>query len=318
MPKNSWAAAVKAARNNIICMRYNFILLAGMLVLAAFVGVGHSETFKDEAGRVIYIIDENGIVSMFENSPGIDITLSVTRGTIEEMKPQVTEVTPESVTAGTNALLKLKGKNLVGATVKLSVPSIEVEGYAGKPTSLDVPLRIPTNVPPGPVSVEVRTPIGNTKANFKVTEVKIGGGAPVRRETPVEQAVSTAAPASCPEGMVGVGAERGGFCIETDRTFTAEYRKAEKTCSVSGRRLCQAAEWRTACQEAALGKLPMKNMPGEWEWTGTEAIKEVPGQSTDYGGTGELRSILLGRSDCQSEREYQTWRSEIIAGRCCK
>jgi hypothetical protein len=293
-------------------------LLAGLLLLAAFVGVAHSETFKDEAGRVIYIIDENGIVSMFENSPGIDITLSVTRGTVEEMQPQITEVIPDSVTAGTNTLLKLKGKNLVGATLKLSVPSIEVEAYAAKPTLIDVPLRIPAGIPPGPVLVEVRTPIGSTKAHFKVKEVQIGGGAPVGREAPVKQAVSTVAPASCPEGMIGVGAERGGFCIETDRTFTAEYRKAEKTCAVSGKRLCQATEWRTACQEAALGKLPMKNMPGEWEWTGTEAIKEVPGQSTDYGGTGELRAILLGQSDCMSEREYQTWRSETIAGRCCK
>jgi hypothetical protein len=294
------------------------LLLAGVLLLAAFTGVARSETFKDEAGRVIYIIDENGIVSMFENSPGIDITLSVTRGTVEEMQPRVIEVTPETITAGTNALLKLKGKNLVGATVKFSVPSIEVEGYAAKPTSLDVPLRIPADVPPGPVMVEVRTPIGSTNANFKVTELKIGGGAPVRRETPVKQADSTAAPASCPEGMVGVGAERGGFCIETDRTFSAEYQKAEKTCAVSGKRLCQANEWRAACQEAANGKLPMKNMSGQWEWTGTEAIKEVPGQSTDYGGTGELRSILLGQSDCMSEREYQTWRGETIAGRCCK
>jgi hypothetical protein len=293
-------------------------LLLALAILLTFIGVARSETFKDEAGRVIYIIDENGIVSMFENSPGIDITLSVTRGTLEEMQPQVTEVAPESVTAGTNAVLKLKGKNLVGATVKLSVPSIAVEGYAAKPTSVDVPLRIPADVPPGPVVMEVRTPIGGTTANFKVKEVQIGGGAPVGRETPTKQAVSTAAPASCPEGMVGVGAERGGFCIETDRTFTADYRKAEKTCAVSGKRLCQATEWRTACQEAALGKLPMKNMSGEWEWTGTEAIKEVPGQSTDYGGTGELRSILLGQSDCKSEREYQTWRNETIAGRCCK
>jgi hypothetical protein len=299
-------------------MRYLCHVLAAVLLSAAFVEDARSQTFTDEAGRVIYIIDENGIVSMFENSPGIDITLSVTRGTLEEMKPQITEATPESVTAGTNVLLKLKGKNLVGATVKLSVPSIEIEGYAAKPTSLDVPLRIPADVPPGPVMVDVRTPIGSTRANFTVREVQIGGGAPARRDAPIKQTVDIGAPPSCPDGMVGVGAERGGFCIETDRTFTAEYRKAEKTCAVSGKRLCQATEWRTACQEAAQGKLPMKNMLGEWEWTGTEAIKEVPGQSTDYGGTGELRTILLGLADCKSEREYQTWRSETIAGRCCK
>jgi hypothetical protein len=118
--------------------------------------------------------------------------------------------------------------------------------------------------------------------------------------------------------MVGVAAERGGFCIEIDRSFTADYRKAEKSCAISGKRLCQALEWRTACEAAAGGKLPLKNMSGKWEWTGTQAIKEVPGESTDYGGTGELRSILLGQSDCKTERDYQTWRSETIAGRCCK
>ena len=42
------------------------------------------ESFHDEAGRVIYTIDDDGIVSMFENSP-TDLTLSVTRGTREKM-----------------------------------------------------------------------------------------------------------------------------------------------------------------------------------------------------------------------------------------
>jgi hypothetical protein len=299
-----------------LCLRFLFgiaFLLATSVVL-----VFAAETFKDEAGRIIYIIDENGIVSMFENSPGIDLTLSVTRGSREEMKPQINEVSPESVTAGTNPVLKLKGKNLVGATVKLSVPAIELESYSGKPKSLDVTLRIPADAPPGPVTLEVSTPIGSTKATFTVKEVQIGGTAPAKRDDSGKQAVSTVAPASCPEGMVGVAAERGGFCIEIDRTFTADYRKAEKTCAISGKRLCQALEWRTACEAAAAGKVPLKNMSGNWEWTGTQAIKEVPGEATDYGGTGELRSILLGQSDCNSERDYQTWRTETIAGRCCK
>src|SRR2546422_4789514 len=101
------------------------------------------QVFKDEAGEVLYTIDENGIVSMFENSPGTDVTLSVTRGTREQMQPHVTEVIPEAVPAGSFTVLKLRGKNLVGATVKLSVPSIEVKAYTGKPKELDVPLQVP-------------------------------------------------------------------------------------------------------------------------------------------------------------------------------
>src|SRR2546426_6003902 len=41
-------------------------------------------------------------------------SLSVTRGTREQMQPQVTEVIPESVPAGSFTVLKLRGRNLVG------------------------------------------------------------------------------------------------------------------------------------------------------------------------------------------------------------
>src|SRR5437899_6105887 len=83
------------------------------------------ESYKDEAGRVIYTIDDEGIVSMFENSP-TDLTISVTRGTREQMQPQIIEVTPDAIPAGAHAVLRLKGKNLVGATVKMSEAGIEV------------------------------------------------------------------------------------------------------------------------------------------------------------------------------------------------
>src|SRR2546428_11014919 len=98
------------------------------------------QNFTDEAGQLLYTIDDSGIVSMFENSPGTDITLSVTRGTREQMQPQITEVTPNTVAAGTYTVLKLEGKNLVGARVKLNLPMIEVGGYAGKPKRLDRPV----------------------------------------------------------------------------------------------------------------------------------------------------------------------------------
>src|SRR5207247_9775652 len=122
-----------------------FLLVIDTLLISASTAAiaAEKQVFKDEAGEVIYTVDENGIVSMFENGPGTDITLSVTRGTREQMQPRITEVTPNAVAAGTYTVLKLEGKNLVGARVKLSAPTIEVGAYAGKPKRLDVPVTVP-------------------------------------------------------------------------------------------------------------------------------------------------------------------------------
>src|SRR5881409_1108387 len=97
------------------------------------------QRFTDEAGVVLYTIDDDGVVSMFESRPGTDITLSVTRGTREQMQPQITEITPQEVSAGTSTTLKIQGKNLIGASVKFSVPGIDVSPYLTKPKSVDLP-----------------------------------------------------------------------------------------------------------------------------------------------------------------------------------
>jgi len=284
---------------------------------AGVASVAAKEVFTDEAGRVIYSIDDDGVVAMFESSPGIDTTLSVTRGTRAQMQPQVTEVSPASVAAGTSPVLKIKGKNLVGATVKMSLPGIDVKPYVGKPKYVDVPLFVPGNVPAGEVTVEVTTPIGSTTTSFKVTELQIGGSGPSRRDNG-QQTVSTAAPTSCPEGMVGVAAERGGFCIEIDHSFTADYPKSVQACALKGKRRCDASEWRTACEQAKEGKLPLKNMIGNWEWTGTEFVTPASGDVADMGATGRLMIIVLGQSDCKTVRYYETWKTENMEGRCCK
>src|SRR5207249_9369184 len=150
-------------------MRYSNIPLVFLVLLTISLQISPAlakEVFKDEAGEVLYTVDDDGLVSMFENAPGTDVTLSVTRGTREQMQPQVTEVIPEAVPVGSFTVLKLRGKNLVGATVKLSVPSIEVKAYKGKPKELDVPLQVPLDLPPGEVTIEVTTPIGRTTARF--------------------------------------------------------------------------------------------------------------------------------------------------------
>src|SRR2546422_8710461 len=235
--------------------------LAAATFAASVVGLGVSpatavQNFTDEAGQLLYSIDDQGIVSMFENSPGTDVTLSVTRGTREQMQPQVTEVIPEAVPAGSFTVLKLRGKNLVGATVKLSVPSIEVKAYTGKPKELDIPLQVPLDLPPGEVTIEVATPIGRTTARFKTTEVQLGGSGP-RPDVITHpsmgygadegaRSIPTTAPVSCPAGMMGVPSEGGGFCIEPDRTFIGSFRKADQAGAKAERRHWRLPEVRAA------------------------------------------------------------------------
>src|SRR2546430_3512070 len=155
------------------------VFLASIVLAQAWVAVPSVTAFQrftDEAGVVIYTIDDDGIVSMFESRPGTDITISVTRGTREKMQPRITEVSPDTISAGTSTVLKLKGENLVGATVKFNVAGIDVKPYAGKAKSVDVPLTISGSVPPREITMEVTTLIGSTTAKYTVTDVQIGGG----------------------------------------------------------------------------------------------------------------------------------------------
>lgn len=272
-----------------------------------------AQTIKDEFGRTIYTIDDDGNVTMFENSPGIDITLSVTRGTKAEMQPKITEVTPESLPAGSSVMLHVRGKNLVGATVKFSRPGIDISPHAtNKPTGLDIPIRVTPNMSPGEVQLELTTPLGATAATVKITDLQIGKGS-IRQEKRQPTSIPTTAPASCPEGMVGVSAESGGFCIDVVETYTGDYPKAEKACSVQGKRLCQEMEWRHACEQATNNGMPLKNMLGNWEWTGSwnNALK---GDMEDL----QTRSVLMGKTDCQTLLDVPQWKPDPYPGRCCK
>src|SRR2546428_13726269 len=108
-------------------MRHNLkISLAAALALSACVALvsladAAVQRFTDEAGVVLYPIDDDGIVSMFESRPGTDITLSVTRGTREQMQPQITEITPQEVSAGEFTTVTIQNKqHIAGARQILS------------------------------------------------------------------------------------------------------------------------------------------------------------------------------------------------------
>ncbi len=292
------------------------LLLLFLVTLAAGGGgvPAQAETriFKDEAGRVIYTIEEDGAVTMYEKSPS-DQTISVKQGTREEMQPRVSEARPGTIRAGTETVVRLEGSNLVGAKVKTGVPGVEFGPYGGKPDALDLPIRVATTVPAGEVMLEVTTPIGSTKASVKIQDVVIGGMGSARRELE-GKGMSKTAPTTCPPGMVGIAAEFGGFCIEIDRSFTGDIRAAEKSCAVGRNRLCQALEWQHACEQVKAGAVALRNMLGAWEWTGSADTTADVSQED----SAEARYILLGKEDCQKKLIAPRWKPDAYASRCCK
>jgi hypothetical protein len=294
---------------NMVIIGAAVLLWVLMLTTSAFREIAAaSETIQDEAGRTIYTIDDDGTVSMFENST-MDLTLSVTRGTRDQMRPQITDISPNAIPAGVSIVLKLKGKNLIGANTKLSVPGIELGAYSAKPNSLDIPVTVSASIPPGEVILYLTTPVGTTQTSFKVLELQIN--ASVKRDVERPK-ISAAAPSSCPGDMIGMSAEFGGFCIDLDKSFTATFGQSEKLCSTVGKRLCQAAEWKHACEQAKQGTVPVKNMTGAWEWTGSWD------QSYARDLTSDIQNLVIGKEDCQKRLSSPQWKSEKFEGRCCK
>jgi hypothetical protein len=293
---------------------HHFQAVAGLVLLVTLAAglpsvQAAQQTLKDDAGRVIYSIDDDGTVTMYEKSTG-DQTISMATGTREQMQPQVTEISPDKISSGSFTILKIRGRNLVGATVKFSVPGIEVNPYMARPDSLDLPIRVPTTVPGGDVVVELTTPIGSTKTSFKLSDMQFGGFGSSRKE---KQTFTTSAPSSCPEGMIGVSYELGGFCIEVDRTITGGFRKAERACGAKGRRLCQAPEWQQACEQTKAGKLAVKNMSDEWEWSSSWESMDSPVNESI-----PLQAIVVGKTDCAAKQAISSENVHSMQGRCCK
>src|SRR5438874_13521959 len=111
---------------------------------------------------------------------------------------------------------RVRGKNLVCRTSKFSRPGINISPYAtNKPTCLEIPIRVTPNMSPGEVQLELTTPLGSTATTVKISELQIGTGS-ARPDERKRTNLPTTAPASCPEGMEGVSAESGGFCLDVE------------------------------------------------------------------------------------------------------
>jgi len=279
------------------------------------------QDFYDESGQLLYSIDAQGIVSMFETS-ALDTTLSVTRGTRETMKPRITEVSPPAIQTGKTMVVYFKGANLVGAKFSTKQSGIKFGGTAPKATSVGVPIEVDQNVPLGSVTIELATPIGKTTANLSVIEPQIDFAALARKREPDYKEPLPGKPESCPEGMVPIGSSivgLGGFCIDINETRRGDWVEVEKMCSNNFKRLCWAEEWELACKEQQEKELGLRNLLGEWEWTrNSETVPsgglgaEVMTENQDW------KAIVRGKKDCASRDVKDPWLTGTRPGRCCK
>ena len=277
------------------------------------------EDFYDEVGRLLYSIDAQGVVSMFETD-ALDNTLSVTRGTRESLQPRVTEVTPPSIQAGKITVVTLKGRNLVGAKLSTKVPGIKFGGSAPRAASVGVPLDVEGSVKLGPLTIEVTTPIGRTSVLLTVIEPQIDLAARARKKEPEYRELPPGQPESCPEGMISVASSKGGFCVDINETKSGDWVEVERMCSYKFKRLCWAEEWELACKENQKSALGLQNLFGEWEWTrnseyaaaGLEGSGGVTTENEDW------LAVVQGKEDCASKSRKDPWLSGTRSGRCCK
>lgn len=295
------------------------------LVLTGWIGAPGAqaaekpEDFYDELGRLLYSIDAQGVVSMFETD-ALDNTLSVTRGTRESMQPHITEVMPPSIEIGKITVITLKGRNLVGTKFSSKVPGIKFGGVAPRATSVGVPIEVDRLVKLGPVTIDLTTPLGKTAVSLTVIEPQVDLAALARKKEPEYREFPAGKPESCPEGMIAVGSPKGGFCIDINQTQAGDWVSVEKMCSYKFKRLCWAEEWDLACQDNQKSSLGLQNLLGEWEWT----------RNSEYASLGELGgggvgsenedwlAVVRGKKDCTSKDRRDPWLSGTRPGRCCK
>ena len=294
-------------------------LLAGPAFPSGAAAAEKQEDFYDEVGRLLYSIDAQGVVAMFETD-ALDNTLSVTRGTRESMQPRVTEVIPPSIEAGKITVVTLKGKNLVGAKLSTKVPGIKFGGSAPRAASVGVPLDVEGSVKLGPLIVDVTTPIGRTSVSLTVIEPQIDLAARARKKEPEYRELPPGQPASCPEGMISVASSKGGFCVDINETKSGDWVEVERMCSYKFKRLCWAEEWELACKENQKSALGLQNLFGEWEWTRNSEYAAA-GEEGSGGVTSENEdwlAVVRGKKDCASKSRKDPWLSGTRPGRCCK
>ncbi len=304
---------------HIVWMAACLWLMAGPACPSGALAAEKAEDFYDEVGRLLYSIDAQGVVSMFETD-ALDNTLSMTRGTRESMQPRIIEVTPPSIETGKITVVTLKGRNLVGAKFSSKVPGIKFGGSAPRATSVGVPIDVDGSVKLGPVVIDLTTPLGKVSVSLTVIEPQIDLAALARKKEPEYREFPAGQPESCPEGMISIASSKGGFCVDINETQTGDWVEVEKMCSYKFKRLCWADEWELACKEDQKSGLGLQDLFGGWEWTRNSeyAAAGVEGSGGLDTENEDWLAVVRGKESCASKGRKDPWLSGTRPGRCCK
>lgn len=305
--------------SHIVWMAACLWLVAGPACPSGALAAEKAEDFYDEIGRLLYSIDAQGVVSMFETD-ALDNTLSVTRGTRDSMQPRIIEVTPPSIETGKITVVTLKGRNLVGAKFSSKVPGIKFGGSAPRATSVGVPVDVDGSVKLGPVVIDLTTPLGKASVSLTVIEPQIDLAALARKKEPEYREFPAGQPESCPEGMISIASSKGGFCVDINETQTGDWVEVEKMCSYKFKRLCWADEWELACKENQKSGLGLQDLFGGWEWTRNSeyAAAGVEGSGGLDTENEDWLAVVRGKESCASKGRKDPWLSGTRSGRCCK
>jgi YD repeat-containing protein len=295
------------------------VILIGLVWLSSASAALEPKDYYDDVGRLLYSIDAEGTVSMFETD-ALDNTVSVTRGDHETMKPRVTEVVPPTIETGKTSVLVFKGSNLIGAKLSTATPGVRFGVTAPRARSVGVPVDVEIGVPLGPVVVELATPIGKSTATLTVTEPTVDLAAATQKKEPEYIELPAGKPESCPDGMIPIAGASGGFCVDIQETQAGDWVAVEKLCANNFKRLCWSEEWEQACKQDQRHSLGLQALLGEWEWT----------RSSEYAAAGELASgglvtenqdwlaVVRGKKDCATKDRKDPWVGGNRPGRCCK
>jgi YD repeat-containing protein len=148
----------------------------GGLLVAAFVALGAlpaqaaQELYDyDALGRLIRVIDEQGRVTQYVYDAAGNILQVITGGTAQP--PTVNSIAPASIRRGATARVTLSGNALLGATVSVSDPGLDVSGVQASATQVSFTLAVAIGATLGPQAIRLTNAAGTASASVTVNPV---------------------------------------------------------------------------------------------------------------------------------------------------
>ena len=140
-----------------------------VLLLRAAVPVGADETryLYDEAGRLLWVGDEEGR-AVFYLYDTVGNIVGIEQSTTEILAPQISSISPGSAAVGSETAVVISGRNFASASVSTNNPGITITGVRTTDTAIRATFRISYSAVEGPTAVTVTNMLGSGTSGFTV------------------------------------------------------------------------------------------------------------------------------------------------------